>query len=43
MKNSPISYQKYNLLYEHEKKTINIGNKFNGLVENYNKHGKKED
>ena len=32
---------KYNLLYEHEKKTINIGNKFNGLVENYNKHGKK--
>ena len=32
---------KYNLLYEHEKKTINIGNKFNGLIENYNKHGKK--
>ena len=32
---------KYNLLYEHEKKTINIGNKFNDLVENYNKHGKK--
>jgi len=32
---------KYNLLYEHEKKTINIGNKFNGLVENYKKHGKK--
>ena len=32
---------KYNLLYEHEKKTINIGNKFNSLVENYNKHGKK--
>lgn len=32
---------KYNLLYEHEKKTINIGNKFNNLVENYNKHGKK--
>jgi DNA mismatch repair protein MutS2 len=32
---------KYNLLYEHEKKTINIGNKFSDLVENYNKHGKK--
>ena len=32
---------KYNLLYEHEKKIINIGNKFNDLVENYNKHGKK--
>ena len=32
---------KYNLLYEHEKKTINIGNKFNGIIENYNKHGKK--
>ncbi len=32
---------KYNLLYEHEKKTINIGNKFNGILENYNKHGKK--
>ncbi len=32
---------KYNLLYEHEKKTINIGNKFNDLLENYNKHGKK--
>ena len=32
---------KYNLLYEHEKNTINIVNKFNGLVENYNKHGKK--
>ncbi len=32
---------KYNLLYEHEKKTIIIGNKFNNLVENYNKHGKK--
>ena len=32
---------KYNLLYEHEKKTINNGNKFNDLVENYNKHGKK--
>ena len=32
---------KYNLLYDHEKKTINIGNKFNDLIENYNKHGKK--
>ena len=32
---------KYNLLYEHEKKIINIGNRFNGLVESYNKHGKK--
>ena len=43
MKNSPISYQNIIFFYEHEKKIINIGNKFNGLVENYNKHGKKED
>lgn len=32
---------KYNLLYEHEKKTINIGNKFSTLVDSYHKHGKK--
>ena len=32
---------KYNLLYEHEKKTINIGNKFSALVDSYHKHGKK--
>ena len=32
---------KYNLLYEHEKKTIHIGNKFISLVEKYYKHGKK--
>ena len=32
---------KYNLLYEHEKKTINIGNKFSSLVDSYHKHGKK--
>ena len=32
---------KYNLLYEHEKKTINIGNKFSALVDSYHNHGKK--
>ncbi len=32
---------KYNLLYEHEKKTINIGNKFSALVDSYHEHGKK--